>query len=256
MPKRASDFIAQAETLYSQTLTPEKTREIRKLLERGLAETSGLLANIIVCDYLNQWNKAGAEELAAAGKAVKSALQLVPDVAIAYHAKGFIHRAKRQHKAALAAFDQSLRYNPDFARARAQKANVLFYLGRFPQALTEIETVIQNSAGSPSLGMFQWIKGRTLFLMGRYEHAVAALRESIASWPELWYNRLYLVSAYAHLGNGNEARRALDEFHKRFPQYTIGRVVENEKANPSSHPNVVKGRETFHEGLRLAGMPP
>ncbi len=254
MPKRGSELVAEAEKLYNQTLTPEKTRQIAGLLKRGLAEAWGLYANIVVCDYLNRWNGAGKEELAEAGRAVRSALKLAPDVAIAHHAKGFVHRARRQHKAALAAFDQSLRHNPDFARARAQKANVLFYLGRFDEALREIERLIEKSAGTPSLGMFHWIKGRTLFHLERYEEALQPLRQSIASWPDLWYNRLYFVSACAHLGKKNEAKAALEEFKARFPRYTLARVAENEKANPSGHRRVVEGREKFHNGLRLAGL--
>ncbi len=256
MPQRASDLIAQAEQLYSETLTPQKTEEIRRLLEKGLAEALGLLANIIVCDYLNRWNNAGAKALDEAKNAVERALQLDPNVAIAYHAKGFIHRAKNELDAALREFEESLRLDPNFARARAQKANVHFYLGQFQEALGEIDVVIANSAGSPSLGMFQWIRGRTLFMLERYEEAIAALNQSIASWPELWYNRLYLVSTYAQLGKNEDARKALDEFDKRFRGYSIRRVEQNEKANPSDSPEVVRGRERFHEGLRDAGMAP
>jgi hypothetical protein len=33
------------------------------------------------------------------------------------------------------------------------------------------------------------------------------------------------------------------------------RVVLNEQANPNDHAVVVAGRHSFHQGLRLAGMP-
>lgn len=257
MPQHASDLIAQAETLYEQTLTPDKTRQIRDLFQKALAQAEGRLANIIICDYLNRWNGAGPSAVDEAETAAQRALQLDPNAAVAHHALGHIHRTRDRHQAAIDAFDQALGQNPGFARARAQKANALFYLGRFEEALREIETAIQQGAGhQAALGMFQWIKGRTLFMLGRYQDAVTALQQSIASWPDLWYNRLYLVSAYAELGQSDDARRTLDAFNGKFPGYTLRRVKENEKANPSNSPQVVEGREKFHEGLRAAGMAP
>src|SRR5579875_3423644 len=220
MANRASDLIAQAEALYENALTPQSTRQIRQLLERGLAETWGLLANIIVCDYLNRWNNSGPAHLAEAQKAVRNALSLAPD----------------------------------FASAHAQRAAQLLYLGKCDAALQEIDKAIALSSAGPSLGMFQWIKGRAFFFKGDYAAAAACLEDSVRLWPDLWYNRLYLVSAYAHLGKADEAKAALREFDQRFPGYTLARVIEDEKTNPNSNRIVREGREKFHKGLRDAGM--
>jgi tetratricopeptide (TPR) repeat protein len=254
MANRASELIARAEALYENALTPQSTRQIRQLLERGLAETWGLLANIIVCDYLNRWNDTGPAHLAEAQKAVRNALSLAPDIAIAHHAHGFIHRARGHHKAALDAFEKAVRHKPDFARAHAQRAAQLLYLGKCDAALQEIDKAIALSSAGPSLGMFQWIKGRAFFFKGDYAAAAVCLEDSVRLWPDLWYNRLYLVSAYAHLGKTDEAKAALREFDQRFPGYTLARVIEDEKTNPNSNRIVREGREKFHKGLRDAGM--
>lgn len=49
-------MVEQAESAYGQPLTEANTREIREQLECGIAQSLGLLANIIMCDYLNPWN--------------------------------------------------------------------------------------------------------------------------------------------------------------------------------------------------------
>ena len=73
----------------------------------------------------------------------------------------------------------------------------------------------------------------------------------------LWYNRLYLISAYALLDKREEAARALGEFNRRFPQphYTLAFLRRQQmSANPSSDRTVLAARAKFYEGLALAGM--
>jgi hypothetical protein len=104
--------------------------------------------------------------------------------------------------------------------------------------------------------MFHGIIGRSLFFTGRYREAIPWFRKSIATRPNLWFNRLYLVSACALADMPDEARRALSEFNRCFPNpvYTLVIVEEREAATPNDDPTVVTARQTFHEGLRRAGM--
>jgi len=75
--------------------------------------------------------------------------------------------------------------------------------------------------------------------------------------PNLWYNRLYLASAYALLGDTQEAQKVLQDFQRHFTgrRYTVALVESFERTNPSSNPTVVAARDKFHQGLLLAGMP-
>lgn len=256
MPRDASDALKAAETLYGRPLSPTVTKEIRELLEHGIARALGLFANIIMCDYLNRWNGADEKSLDRAMEAAERALSLADDVAVAHYAKAFIHRARGDHSAALAALEQSLKHNPGSVRARAQLAAEYLYLGQFDEALTQINQAVDNAAGSPALGMFNWIKGRTLFFLGRYEDAIPCLEASIAAWPDLWYNQLYLVSAQAHLGKTTDAQAALADFKARFTGYdTITDVKKAEQTNPNDNAHVVAGRSNFHAGLAKAGLP-
>jgi adenylate cyclase len=280
MDDSTKDLVSQAQALYAQGLTPERTQQIRQLLERlvaasggsddggphaavrgaggdrrSLAEGLSLLADVLVCEYLNRWNGAGLSHVNEAKKHVNRALEMASNLPLAHYAKGFIHRANGEHDLALAAFEKTLEHNPKFARAHAQKGAELLYLGRPNEALPCIEKAIEMTPSNPSRGMFYWIGGRTRFFLGQYSDAIPLLLESIKIRDNLWYNRLYLVSAYALTGDRKGAKRTLQRFHALFSGYgTVAHVVEAEKTNPNDNLFVVVGRRNFHQGLRLAGM--
>lgn len=248
------ESIARASALYEKRLSPESTNHMRGLLEASQHESAVLHATTLLCDYLNRWNEAGPAEVEKAEMAVLEALKSNPNHALAHYAKGFVHRTKGEHEAALDSFTETLEYIPDFARAHAQRGAQLLYLGRPQEAIAGVEKALEVSPRSAQRGMFYWIIGRAQFFMGQYAEAIPWLRRSIRLWPHLWYNRLYLVSAYALLGRKAAASRALQEFEGQFPGYTLARVVEHEGTNPNDHAFVVAGRERFHDGLRSAGM--
>ena len=248
------ESVARASALYEKRLSPESTRNMRDLLEASRHESAVLHATTVLCDYLNRWNEAEAEEVAKAEAAVLQALESNPSHALAHYAKGFVHRTKGEHEAALAAFTETLKHAPDFARAHAQRGAELLYLGRPDEAIAEVEKALELSPRSAQRGMFYWIMGRARFFMGQYAEAIPWLRRSIRLWPHLWYNRLYLASAYALSGKTAAAGRVLRDFERVFSGYTLARVIEHERTNPNDDPFVVAGRERFREGLRRSGM--
>lgn len=246
--------IARARALYDKRLSPQRTQQMRGHLETSAAESSALIATSVLCDYLNRWNDAGAAEVAKAEMAMRHALTVKPDHFLGHYAKGFLHRTRGEHEAALAAFTDALKYNPSFARGHAQRGAELVYLGRPEEGIAEVEKAIALNPNSSSLGMFHWIIGRAWFYMGKYAEAVPWLQRSVRLWPNLWYNRLYLVSAHAMLGNLAAARRTLRAFDRRFPGYTLARVTVEERSNPNGSRFMATGRRRFHQGLQRAGM--
>jgi adenylate cyclase len=256
MATSARNSIARARAIYDKRLDAQSTQQMRGHLETHAADSSALLATSTLCDYLNRWNDAGATKIAKAETAVKHTLGIKPDHFLGHYAKGFLHRTRGEHDAALAAFTEALKHNPDFARGHAQRGAELIYLGRPEEGIAEVEKAIELNPKSPSLGMFYWIIGRARFFMGQYAEAIPPLQRSVRLWPNLWYNRLYLVSAYALLGQIAAARRNLRAFDKLYPGYTLARVEVEERANPNKNRFMVAGRRKFHDGLRRAGMAP
>lgn len=252
--RSSDDPLRRAKALYERRVTPQRTREMRGLLVDSTAETAALTATTALCEYLNRWNDAGPAELGQAEAAIRQALDHNPQFFLAHYAEGFLHRARGEHRQALSAFDRAIAANPEFARAYAQKGEELVYLGQPEKGIEQVERALALSPNSSVRGYFLWVIGRALFFLKQDAQAIPRLRQSVREWPNVWYNRAYLVSALAHSGQKAAASRALQAFNTRFPGYALARVLENEGATPDDDPFVIAGRERFHEGLRLAGM--
>jgi len=247
---------ARAGTLYERPGTPQQAREMRPLLNTSAAEAAALMAANALCEYLNRWNDAGPEEVELAEAAVRQALRADSTLFLAHYAQGFLLRARGRHREALGAFERTIGYAPDFARGYAQKGEELLYLGRFRDAIDAAERAKQLSPNSSARGYFDWVIGRARFFLRQYPEAIDALKSSVRTWSNVWYNRAYLIAAHAMSGKRSDARRVLRAFDRRFPGYTVERVIDNETATPDTSRAVRAGRERFHEGLRAAGMPP
>jgi adenylate cyclase len=259
----AVDLRMRAMALYINGVTPEHLHGARRLLEQSVrldpssAESWSWLAEILVVQYLHRWNNAGNEELSQAEEAVGKALAIDPSIAQAYHTEGLVRRAKGDHEGALEAFNRALALNPNLPRALAEKGDALTLLGRPAEAPPLVEKAIKLSPRDPSLGGFYWVIGRALFVSANYSDAIPWLRKSIALRPNDWYNRLYLVSAYALDQQPDEAKKVLKEFNNnpQFVGYTLERVASDLRAIPNDNALIVGARQKLSEGLQLAGMP-
>lgn len=258
----ALDLRLRATSLLFSSVTPENTMVMRTLLQRSVAldlrsaEAWARLAEIMVSDYLSKWNDTGEPELREAEAAVQKALLFDPTHALAHVVHGLIARARGEHHTALEAFSRAIELDRNFAFAYAHKGNELILLGRPAEAPPLAEQAMALSPHDPSIGMFHWIIGRACFFLGEHDRAIVWLRRSIETRPNLWFNRLYLVSACALADLPGEAARALSEFTRFFPEpvYTLAVVREHERATPNDNPIVVAGRAKFHAGLLRAGM--
>src|SRR5262249_28497746 len=156
----------------------------------------------------------------------QNALRLDPSIALAHFADGSIRRAKGDHQGSLEAFDRALQLDPNFALAYSQKAGELILLGRAQEAPPLALKAIRLSPRDPSIGVFYWVIGRADFVMKNYEDAIVWLRKSVEVRPNLWFTRVYLLSAYALAGRPNDANAALSELNARFSGYDLARITD------------------------------
>jgi tetratricopeptide (TPR) repeat protein len=248
------DPLGRARALYQGRVNPRRTQQMRGAIHESIDETAALFATTLLCDYLNQWNAAGPAEKATAEAAVALALATDPTLYLAHYAEGFLRRAEGRHDASLAAFDRTIRYNAEFARAHAQRGETLVYLGRPSEAIGSVEKALEISPASSVRGYFYWVMGRARFSMKQYTEAIPWLQRSVRNWPDAWYNRAYLISSHALSGKLAAARRVLRAFDREFPGYTLAQIMRNESVAPDDNPQVIDERERFHEGLFRAGM--
>lgn len=258
----ALDLRLRAESLFFGAITPEHSLAAQRLLEQAARldpdspETWAWLANALITQYLSHWNGAGPDQLREAEGATERALALDPNLALAHEDNGFVRRARGEHQAALAAFSRAIALDPDFARAYAQKADELIQVGRPDEAPALVEQAIKLSPRDPALGEFYWIIGRSYFYSRQYSRSISWLRQAVEARSNVWYNRLYLTSAYALLNEMGEAKKVLQDFRRRFPNrvYTIAVIQKYEHDAPNDNPVVVAARREFLKGLLQAGM--
>jgi adenylate cyclase len=265
----AIDLRLHAMALLVPGPSPERHRSARQFLEQSLqhdpqsAESWSQLAALLVGDYLNNWNEAqqspeaGKDLLRRAEKASSEALKIDPAVAAAQFADGLIRRAKGDHQGALDAFDRAVQLDPNSARGYAQKANQLVMVGRPKEAPPLVLKAIALSPRDPYTGTFYWVIGRAYFVTQNYDDAIVWLRKAVEVKPNVWYNRAYLLAAYAHAGRHElpEGRAALSDYNGEFSGYTVQRIRDiYEKELPHTDPGVQASLQALYKGLQLAGV--
>jgi len=251
----------RAMALLTGTPTPESYAEARKHVEQSLekdrsAESLALLARIIMAEYLNSWNNTRQkDDLDKAEASYREALRLDPSNAVAHYAAGFVRRVRGDHEGALDHFSEATKFNPNLAVAHAQQANELVFLGRNKEAIAAGKKAIRLSPRDPSIGVFQWVVGRAYFTEGNYKEAANWLRKSVQDRPNIWFNRAWLISAYALTDRTKEATAALADFKTTFPTYTLARITEI-YTTESQYDNDTMRAATEHliEGLQKAGL--
>jgi len=200
--------------------TAEKSLEARQHAEAGLkadpdnARLLGLLAFKLTSEVLNGWNNVGDAEVEQADLAARKAISLDPNVRLAHHALGWVHRLRGSHEAALASFKQAIKVDPNFAAAYAQAANEMVFLGDAKGAVAMADKAAELSPKDPSFGVFMWVKGRAQFALGEYEGAATTLQEAARLRPNLWFVHAWLTAALALCNRDQQARQALEEFRK------------------------------------------
>jgi len=266
----ATDLRLRAMALLTTSVTPENALAARQYLEESVrldpqsAESWSQLAWVFVNDYLNHWNEAKQSSEAAktllerAQNALREALRADPSVAMAHYADGLIRRAKGDHAGALDAFDRAVQLDPNFARAHVQKANQLVMLGRPREAPPLVLKAVNLSPRDPFVGGFYWVIGRAYFVMRDYDNAVVWLRKSVSTLPNLWYNRAYLVAAYALTDRHQQSEgiAAVSDYKATFAGYNVQRIRNLCAAElPHPDPGMQASIQELYRGLQLAGVP-
>ena len=242
--------------------TPQKSLETRQHAETGLkadpdnARLLGLLANVLASDVLNAWNGAGKPEVDRAEVAAKKAISLDHNTAIAHYALGFVHRLRGNHQAALDAFNEAIKIDPNLAKAYAQAANEMVFTGNAGGAIALAEKAAQLSPQDPSIGVFLWVKGRAYFTLCDYPKAIEALEESVRARPNLWFTQAWLVAAYALSNKDAEARNALGAFKKTpfSTQFNLDWITQYYKEEQYQNPTLQAASGEVLNGLRKAGL--
>jgi tetratricopeptide (TPR) repeat protein len=149
------------------------------------------------------------------------AIRIDPTNARAYIVRGMIYRVTKRSKAGVEAAQNAVRLNPNYAAAYAQLAQNEVTPAELPLAIANIDQAIKLSPRDPEMGRWLWIKARTFNYMGRYQDAVREIQAALDNGYSAWSVYLQLAVAYASMGQKSEAEVVLAQARKLNPKLTI-----------------------------------
>jgi TolB-like protein/Flp pilus assembly protein TadD len=252
----AVDLAMQGWSLLNQPANMHRWREARRLFEASLSMDAQLvtslvgLAHILVVTVDWEWSGHRDQDVGRAEEMVSRALALDPKVAAAYRVKSSVFAYRDQLPEAIAAAEMATALNRNDSQAHALLARYELQSGRPERSRAVIEQGIRLSPRDPNLWRFLQILARAQIALDEDEAALTNLRKAIAANPDMNYIRLYLATAYCHMGRDKEARDAIAEFLRMTPdlmarQSEAGRTVMNaqlELAARGYYLGIVDGR--------------
>ena len=233
-----------------QQRTKENNNAAKALFERALKidpnETDALAGNAYayLLEYTRGWGTAGADYEAEILGQADRAIALAPDNVRAYYVKSQYLTSSQRATGGLSAADAGLAINPDDPPLRRARGAAEVVLGRYEQAISDVQQAMRLSPRDPRIGLWLVDLGNAELGLGHFDAAIDKYHKAIDAGWRAYQPYRGLAAAYALDGNREEATSALAEARRLNPQLTL----KWEQTNSVNIPPLL-------EGLRKAGLP-
>jgi DNA-binding winged helix-turn-helix (wHTH) protein/tetratricopeptide (TPR) repeat protein len=203
---------------------------------------------------LNGWapEKERDDRLARAEEAINKAIKLEPKSSGALLTRGGVLRARGDFQQAIAAFEEALKLNPNFANAHAELGLTMIDVGKPEKTAGHVQKALDiNPDDFARYIWFSWA-GLAALYMDQPGEALKWLRRSHEANRQYDNTVRLMAVAYAHAGNETEARKKMDEFLRMRPEAAL-RDWGRPFAMP--HPNIAQQRARIRETMKRLGLP-
>lgn len=163
---------------------------------------------------------------------------------IAGHIKGFLYK---QPVAAMRLHAQALELNPNLALAWCYSGLAHSYAGRHPEAIEQIRQAQRLSPHDPHAFFFDMAMVMPLIFTGDYDNATRVGRRAHDANPTLSSTHKGLLCALGLIGAVDEAAELRKELIRLEPGFCVRSALERSPLTQS------KDLERYATGLRLAG---
>jgi tetratricopeptide (TPR) repeat protein len=170
----------------------------------------------------------------------------------AHSAMGLAFMELRQHVEAIAEHEIATTLNPNSSFAQWCFGYALNRVDRPKDALARFDLALRLSPRDPLHWSYQALRAMSLFLLGRYDEAIAAARDGTRTqlgdvvWP-----LVHWAASLGKLGRGEEGAVVIGELCRRRPGLTIARF----RTWPHNESRSAGSLEKTLDGLRKAGLP-
>ena len=256
----AIDLTMRGLALLNQTLTKASSYEARELFEQALtldpanADALAGAAFVDAGDYANGWSDQSVDLYARAMERAEQAILLDPDQAYAHFTKARLIMYKTKPNDAASAneiigeAEASLRADSSFAQAYHPLAVGESLLGRYEQAMSDLEQAMRISPRDSFVGLWHMEMGRQFFALRQTDAAVQEGLKAIDSGYRQAFGYAALAAFYAAKHETPEAKAALAEALKLNPKLSVAWLHTHVAGFIDTPPG-------FREALIKAGLP-
>lgn len=207
--------------------TREANLTSQELLRRALdidpefASAYSRLAYAIVLSMVYFDEGPEEERLDEALRAAKRAIELDDQDANGYYTLGRVHLARREYDQAIDALEYALELNPCQAQTYCGLGDSLAYEGRLDEAIEQFDIAIKLSPHDPFRWGFYSYRSLAHLFRGEFQEAVAWARRAVQVPNAQYWARAHLVAALGHLGDADQANRAIKDLMLVKPEFCV-----------------------------------
>jgi serine/threonine protein kinase/Tfp pilus assembly protein PilF len=150
------------------------------------------------------WDWAGAEQ------EITRALKLDPNSARAHQAYADLLMALGRHAEAIREIERAEQLDPLSSNIQSRYGRVLYRARKYEEAVPHLQRAIDLDP-NPGNSMPYWILGELYAEIGRYNEAIASLKEAQSHGGRALQISTTVAGVYARMGKRKEARRMLAE---------------------------------------------
>ncbi len=249
----AYDYVLRGrELLLGKTKNRETFEQSTKLFMKALEldpnypKAYAAMSMAYNLDYQNRWSDDPDGSLPLAKRYAEQAIEKDPNEPFARLVASWAAIFEKDLDRATSEVNAALRLNPNFALAYSNLGSIHNYSGRPLEAIPLLERAIRLDPAFRAQNLH--FLGIAHLLAGKYETAVALLRERILLVPGTDFSRVFLASALGYLGQVDEARRIWRELKEINPKYSFREHFSRQPFRPEDVERVA-------EGLAKAGLP-
>jgi TolB-like protein/DNA-binding winged helix-turn-helix (wHTH) protein/Flp pilus assembly protein TadD len=224
----AYDFSLQGDE-YAYRFTKEAVAQERQMYEKALAldpQYAGAYAALgwtYFFDWGFHWNHE-PQNLERAFELAQKAVVLDDSLPDGHLLLGQVYMQKKQPEQALAEAERAIALAPNHGDGYALLATILSFTGKPQEAIQMAEKAVRLN---PNLGFLSEL-GHAYCLAGRYEEAIATLKQVLSRNPNLLHAQLILAIAASEAGQEEEAQAAAAEVLRINPKFSL--EVHKERA--------------------------
>ncbi len=192
------------------------------VLDPQFALAHAMLSWTHVFDAMNGWQQPREDSLRLALRVAQHAIDIDPAMPVAYFVRGLAYRELGDWTHALVEAEKAIDYDPNYAGAHVLLGTLLYFDGRAQESLARIQQAIALNPHHPYNYSFHL--GQAYYILGRYDEAIEAFSEVLASNPGAERAHLWMAAALAQAGRREDAEWEVEQLLTSNPAFTLARL--------------------------------